>query len=658
MFISSASFSVKDINGVLRPVKRYEVWEAQETLGIYLAPDGNTKAQFNKMLQTVIQWSDNMRTGRISKRETWLAFISTIWRTLCYPLPAINFTRKQCDKLMAPLLSYVLPALGICRNFPRNLVFAPHKYMGLGIKHIHTTQEITRLKDILYHACTSLACLILEIGLDFPLHQISFTKFGHLVTSSLVKSTWEFIHLHNIELRHDLYPREQRQGDVSILWVLLSLRPSKEHLSSITRCRLFLKVFWVSDITDGSGLYLLDEAWRGQPLHSHRIPSWPRQGKPTTPDWEIWRRYLSKGLLGRGRRLKHPLGSWYPQSDNPWRYCQQEDALYHVTDSDCIRYLRSPRRSGRPMFSNIGSIAEPQQQWSKASVCVKGQHITLTGYGPCLPTTQISNNSFAGHLQSLASLPGYWSLRSIQLPPNCSVLASELINGTIIAVSDGSYSETFGSAAWVLQGVHMRCTGQVVCPGSAREQNSYRSEVAGLLSILIMVDQCVQYYNISEGSIEVACDGESALNKIFSCMYLLHINDPCYDLLFVAQLLHRRSPLSWCTRHVKGHQDESLQMDTLDIYARLNIEMDTMAKSFLQRAKVTNRHFTTIHELWALWIDGCISFSHQKCTPIHYLNYIGSHQKYSVFFKQISSKPLDKVNKKIELLLKHNNSFI
>jgi hypothetical protein len=46
-------------------------------------------------------------------------------------------------------------------------------------------------------------------------------------------------------------------------------------------------------------------------------------------------------------------------------------------------------------------------------------------------------------------------------------------------------------------------------------------------------------------------------------------------------------------------------MDTLDIYAQLNIEMDTMAKSFLQRAKVTKRYFTTIHEPWALWIEGC-----------------------------------------------------
>jgi hypothetical protein len=149
---SPATFTVQDIHGQTRPVNRFEVWEAQETLGVYLAPDGNTQAQFDKMYNKVIQWTDHMRTGRISKNEIWLAFTTTIWRTLCYPLPAINLSRKQCEKLMTPLLNYVLPALGICRTFPRNLVFAPLQYMGLGIKHIHTVQDINRLKDILHHA--------------------------------------------------------------------------------------------------------------------------------------------------------------------------------------------------------------------------------------------------------------------------------------------------------------------------------------------------------------------------------------------------------------------------------------------------------------------------------------------------------------------------
>jgi hypothetical protein len=90
---SPASFEVRDITGLSRPVKKYEVWEAQETLGVYLAPDGNTQAQFQKMLQKVTHWADNMRTGRISRNEAWLALSSTIWRTICYPLSAINLTK-------------------------------------------------------------------------------------------------------------------------------------------------------------------------------------------------------------------------------------------------------------------------------------------------------------------------------------------------------------------------------------------------------------------------------------------------------------------------------------------------------------------------------------------------------------------------------------
>jgi hypothetical protein len=219
---------VRDIGGTNRLVKRYKVWEAQETLGVHLAPDGNTQAQFDKMYNKVIQWADKMQTGRIPKTEAWLAVMSTIWRTLYYPLPAINLTKKQCDKLMAPLLNYLLPALGVCRTFPRSLVFAPIQYMGLGIKHIHTIQEITWLKDILQHAMqdsllgslykNSLSCLIIELGFDAPLHTIPYSTFLHLVTDSLNKSSWEFLYQHQLELKHTMKMHAPHQGDSSILW--------------------------------------------------------------------------------------------------------------------------------------------------------------------------------------------------------------------------------------------------------------------------------------------------------------------------------------------------------------------------------------------------------------------------------------------------------
>jgi hypothetical protein len=44
-------------------------------------------------------------------------------------------------------------------------------------------------------------------------------------------------------------------------------------------------------------------------------------------------------------------------------------------------------------------------------------------------------------------------------------------------------------------------------------------------------------------------------------------------------------------------------MEHLDIYSRLNVEMDADARNFLQTAKISPRHFTTTREPWSLWID-------------------------------------------------------
>jgi hypothetical protein len=110
------------------------------------------------------------------------------------------------------------------------------------------------------------------------------------------------------------------------------------------------------------------------------------------------------------------------------------------------------------------------------------------------------------------------------------------------------------------------------------------------------MDLLVQFLHIPSGSIPIACDRESALNKIFSYLTILNINDPCYDLIFMAQQLWRKSPLQWKTHQVKGHQDMLTSVENLDIYARLNVEMDTTTKLFMQMAKSSSHHFTTIQE--------------------------------------------------------------
>jgi hypothetical protein len=66
---SPGELQVKDNSNVRKTIKRLEPHQAYETLGVYLSPDGNLSAQFEKMLGAVTTRVDNLQTGRLPKEE-------------------------------------------------------------------------------------------------------------------------------------------------------------------------------------------------------------------------------------------------------------------------------------------------------------------------------------------------------------------------------------------------------------------------------------------------------------------------------------------------------------------------------------------------------------------------------------------------------------
>jgi hypothetical protein len=84
------------------------------------------------------------------------------------------------------------------------------------------------------------------------------------------------------------------------------------------------------------------------------------------------------------------------------------------------------------------------------------------------------------------------------------------------------------------------------------DHSAYRRELSSTLAVMIMVKICV-YYNIKEGVVELACDGLSAIDKAFSYVSLLHIDEPNYDLIAALKRQWRCSPLLWKVQHARGH---------------------------------------------------------------------------------------------------------
>jgi hypothetical protein len=129
---------------------------------------------------------------------------------------------------------------------------------------------------------------------------------------------------------------------------------------------------------------------------------------------------------------------------------------------------------------------------------------------------------------------------------------------------------------------------------------SYRSELAGIYSTLIVVNHICRYFGIADGSIQFACDSLSALQKVFLSTKISSDDLDC-NIIMAARKALLTSPITWHTRHVLGHQEK--QSHKLDRWECLNIEEDAKVKSFLATARRLPQHSAFGLEPWSLWYN-------------------------------------------------------
>lgn len=153
-----------------------------------------------------------------------------------------------------------------------------------------------------------------------------------------------------------------------------------------------------------------------------------------------------------------------------------------------------------------------------------------------------------------------------------------------VAVSDGSFKDSKGTAAFVMEGKDSvgGLFGTLIAPGDPGIQSAYRSKLTGLLGIVVCVFSLCKAFNIQQGKVTVSCDGLAALNNAFAYEDELPPTVQHFDLLMAIRHWKKRCPITWCTKHVKGHQDDN-PWNVLDRWATLNQAMDLKAKQRLSR---------------------------------------------------------------------------
>ena len=147
-------------------------------------------------------------------------------------------------------------------------------------------------------------------------------------------------------------------------------------------------------------------------------------------------------------------------------------------------------------------------------------------------------------------------------------------------------------------------------------QQQYRSELGGILALIIIVDAIATFHDIEQGIIELGCDCESGLTSIFTHTYDTP-KQPHHDIIHEIRQKLAVSKITWKHRHVTGHQDKHVAVNLLDMWGQLNVEMDSLAKVYWNETSTTTIPFYPHSSFgWSLWI-GPRKLSSWNCQELY-----------------------------------------
>jgi hypothetical protein len=189
--------------------------------------------------------------------------------------------------------------------------------------------------------------------------------------------------------------------------------------------------------------------------------------------------------------------------------------LFHQSET-ALEYQQVRTRQSRnswATFSNPVDACEIPTSALPATV-IPGQNPMMTGFSELIQTdgTHLTD-TFLSFLSGI-NAEARWVVQNVEIVGNWENWAREGEH-RLQGVSDGSFKDRFGTAAFILVSPDdptLYIKGMVITPGRPEDQNAYRSELAGMIYAITVIQWAVQkFYRLQSGQIEVACDGRSAL---------------------------------------------------------------------------------------------------------------------------------------------------
>jgi len=207
-------------------------------------------------------------------------------------------------------------------------------------------------------------------------------------------------------------------------------------------------------------------------------------------DWYLWKKHLTAALaLGQKDTLQKPLGNWahyqgqidgyfLEKEGNHLLQCKQEKWFIHTKIPSHHHQLNFHKA-----MCHVAEQEVPHNRW-KAQIRTTKQSITIMG-------AALINTEPTPQNQDKDQLDMQWGIQH-KIHGDMKKLEEAIRQGTAIAISDGSFQNQQGMAAWMIEGHDSsnQILGKGRTPGMVTDQSAYHSklfELWGIFKALQMI---------------------------------------------------------------------------------------------------------------------------------------------------------------------------
>jgi hypothetical protein len=320
--------------GQTSEIKRKAVNQGHRTLGFHLTGDGISTAH-KKIVKTKAKgYIEEIISSSLQRGESAMAYNLYYMASISYGTAATSLNIKECDKIQRQLVNAILPKMGIHRKTARAVVFGTTKYGVLGPEPLAAIQGFAQLQYLIGSLRTQdttgdlyqmlLEYTQLECGTDTPILEAEFTTYEPtILTKKWITECWRYMSLckSTVAITGLWATTEAREGDTALMDKFLKQDTTDAQMKDVNRCRIYLQVFHISDITDLSGNTIEEWAKRGK-HQSNRTSklNWPVQQRLLAGAWKKhskalrWIMTTCTAVSGHGRRhrscIKRQNGTW------------------------------------------------------------------------------------------------------------------------------------------------------------------------------------------------------------------------------------------------------------------------------------------------------------------------------------------------------------